>query len=380
MKIVFLLPVHSDAHCLGRVSALQTLGVESQLLAFERDYYPGRLWPGGYRSLGRIQHGNYFKRLPALLKALSVVRSTARSSDVIYAFGLDMLLTAWFATRGLKRKVALVYEVSDIRVLLIGDSAISKLLRWLERYLLQHVVCVIVTSEAYVTGYFHKIQGMYNVNYQVIENKLESSKLSPISDDNKTSNLYTNSVLRIGYFGLIRCRYSWVVLKSLVKRANGRIRVYIRGVLWRLGELEEEIQNTEFVEYRGPYISPDDLPTMYNQVDLIWAAHHHGETNTRWARANRFYEACYFKRPMIAQEGTQDGKVVSELELGINIDLLDVERSVEELLSVDKQMIDTWWQNLASLPINMYVYTDEHKKLLKILQANLERNNLPRRS
>jgi len=366
VKVAFLLPVASDARYRKRIEALQNVGVKSQILAFERNYYSGKPVPGGYESLGRIQHRRYLRRLVPLVKALSKVRAAAKNADAIYTFGLDMLLLGWLASRGLSRRLKIVYEVGDIRNVLLQKGLISCSLRWLERFLLRRTQLIVVTAEAYVSGYYKGIQGLTDLRYQVIENKLDANTLPQAQ---RLTYKHSHGVLRIGYFGLIRCQRSWEILKAAARKGEGKIKVHVRGIPLGLENLEEEAEAIPYIDYGGPYVSPDDLPEMYGQIDIAWVAHYHGRSNLLWARANRFYEACHFQRPMIAQIGTQDSRVVQDLGLGICLDLSDIEGTVEHILEISDSDLEQWQGNIRRLPKYVYTYTDEHKRLLEFLET-----------
>ena len=368
MRIVFLLPVVSHARYHKRVGALCALGAAPQILAFEREYYPGNPWPNGYISLGYLQHGNFHQRLIPILKALFRIRTEVSRTDVIYAFGLDMLFLGVLSSLTSRNRPKVVYEVADIHPTLLGNGAIARLLRWGERCLLRHVTVLVVTSEAYITSYFQGIQGLSDLRYKVIENKLDIEQFPSLPTVMGTFSRNKPETLRIGYFGLIRCRRSWQVLRELAKCGQGRIRIYMRGVL-RLTESEnQEIRNTEFVEYGGPYVYPDDLPFMYGQVDLIWIANYLSQGHVNWSRVNRFYEACYFARPMIAQINTQDGLVVDKFDLGQCIDLLDIEDAVDSILRIDQEQLEVWGRNLSTIPKDICVYTNEHDELIEMMR------------
>lgn len=368
MKITFLLPVVSHARFRKRVTALENLGVQPKILAFERDDYPGKPWPGGYTSLGKLQRRNYHKRLLPHIKAFPAVLDAAKESDVIYAFSLDSLLLGWLASRALDKRLRIVYEVGDIRKVLTEDSLLSRSLRWLERHLLRHVDLLVVTSEAYIVGYYQGILGLTDLQYQVIENKLDMDTLPQQVSTRKKRD----GILRIGYFGFIRCRRSWEILKRVAEKGHGRVRVYVRGVPKRLEDFEEEARRAPYVEYGGPYIAPDDLPAMYGQVDMEWACFPYrgnGIGNWRWARTNRFYEACFFQRPMFAQKGTEDCRAVESLGIGVCLDLKDLEGTVDRILRVNESELALWQQNLTGLPRNVYVYSDEHNRLMESIQC-----------
>ncbi len=371
MKIAFLLPVVSQVRYQKRVMSLERLGVEPKILSFERKYYQGVPWPQGYISLGRIQHGHYWRRLPRIIMAIPIVRRTAADADVLYAFGLDTLLLAHLAIIFTRQKPKVVYEVGDIRSILVKKNFLGRSLRAVERFLVRRSSLIVVTSHAYINEYFLKIQRLEGVRYHVIENKLTNFNDLPITLDSSLDKR-DHDEIRIGYFGLIRCRRSWEVLKKIALRGNGKFRVVIRGILSEsLMDLHSEMTQTRFVEFGGPYISPDDLPAMYGSIDLAWIAHFANETNIKWSRVNRFYEACYFYRPMIAQTGTQDGFVVEERGLGLCIDLQNKEKAIQNVLEIDKSDIEKWRENIFRLPRNVCVYTDEHEKLLSYLRNGL---------
>lgn len=298
------------------------------------------------------------------------MRRAIKHSQAIYCFGSDTLLIAWIATRFQAQRFRLVYEVGDIRALFLATSVTGRVLRWLERLLLRHVDLLVVTSKAYIDGYFRGIQGLDNLNYQVIENKLFRKDLPQVPMRAVPSSKESKPKITIGYFGLIRCRQSWKVLKEVASQGCGRVRIYIRGILMGLEDLEEEIRRSEHIELGKPYVSPDDLPSMYGQVDLAWIAHYHGRPNTQWARANRFYEACGFQCPLIAQVGTQDGFAVMEHNIGRTIDICDVQAATQDVLEITADDIRSWRNNLATLPRDTYMYTDEHKKLVSRLASD----------
>lgn len=369
MNIAFLLPVVSQVRYHRRISALRNLGVKAQILAFERDHYRGKPWPDGYTSLGTVEHGNYIRRIAPLIKVLPLVRAVVQGVDAIYAFGLDTLFLGWLASRFSSKQIKIIYEVGDIRSVFLEGNLLSRCMRSLERFLLREVGLLVVTSEAFVTGYFHGVQGLGPLHYQVIENKLAADVPCGLQDVTLCNRQIDG--LRIGYFGLIRCRRSWSILNKAVAAGNGRIQLYLRGISMGVQDLEDQAQRNPQIDYDGPYMVPDDLPSMYGRVDMVWACYPYqgsGLGNWRWARTNRFYEACYFRRPMFAQKGTEDSRPVESLGLGLALDLADIEGTVDKILEIRRPDIDRWRQNMKSLPKEAYVLSNEHEQLLEAIQ------------
>jgi succinoglycan biosynthesis protein ExoL len=367
MKIAFITSATWHAGMQKRIRALQAEGAMITVFAFERRNYIDRTASNDIVTLGMVENGHYAKRLITYLKAIPRIRFAAQNADVVYAIHLDLLLLGWVACHLLRHPPKLVYEVRDIQLALFGNSLRSRALRWLERRLMRSVYLTVVTSEAYITGYFQQVQGLKSLPYMVIENKLEAQVLPLAQVSTQQPKRLAPDVLRIGYFGMLRCPYSWEVLKRAAREGQGRIRVYVRGIPQELPHLEEEARSTPFVEYGGPFKSPQDLPYIYGQVDMVWGAHCHAEPNLLWARANRFYEACLFKKPLFTQIGSQDARIVEELGLGPCIDLTDPEKAVQRILHIAPEEIAQWGNNLCALPQDMYIYTDEHQKLIRLL-------------
>lgn len=367
VKTVCLLPVASDARIQRRLTAFARFGVEPTVLAFDRPYYPGKPIAGGYESLGRAEHGRYFSRLVPMVSALPKVRTACATADVVYAFSLDLLALAWLATRAMRRKPRFVYEVADIHPTLVGRGLRASIMRAVERKLLSAASLLVVTSEAFITGFYKNVQGITNLRYQLVENKPE---LAPSSVSTTRASRKAQDHLTIGYFGVIRCERSWRVLRRLADQSQGRIRIYLRGVPLNIPNFEAEAVASSWIEYGGPYVAPDELQAMYDRVDLVWIAHRVDEDNSLlWNRTNRFYESCAFQRPMIAQAGTQDGAVVLERGLGPSIDLAEPESVVDRVMSLCAQDIERWRSNVSRLPRSVYQENGEHAQLTARIRA-----------
>ena len=357
---VCLLPVATDARIQRRLTALTKLGVTPTVLAFDRPYYPGKPMAGGFECLGRIEHGNYLGRLRPLLSALPRVRAAGAAADVVYAFSLDLLALAWLATRGRRRQPKLVYEVADIHPTLVGRGFRASVMRAIERRLLRDASLLVVTSEAFITGFYHGIQGVCDIRYELVENKPELGQFEPPIPRPREEP----GPIVIGYFGVIRCERSWHVLRRLAEQGNGRIHVYLRGVPLNLPNFEQQAAESRWIQYSGPYVAPDELADMYSRVDLLWVAHRVDDNNSLlWNRTNRFYEGCAFQKPMIGQARTQDGGVIHDRGLGPLVDLADPEAAIERVLQITAAEIEQWQANVSRLPRSVYCENGEHERL-----------------
>lgn len=366
MNILFVLPVLSDSYYRKRIEKISGAGAKCTVLGFEREnHYPGKPWQDGVKSMGLIRHGHYLSRIGTLLRAVLQIHREAGGKDVIYAFNLDILFICWLGRLFRSKKIKIIYDVADIRNILIGDGFIPFILRILERFLLRRTSIVVVASPAYIDGYFKKIQNVDH-NFFVIENKVEEDLFVHSSQPEPESK---SDEWAIGYFGMLRCIQSLKTLKQLIARSNGSFHLRLRGVFLNTERFEDQFKRLDHAFYGGPFLYPDDLEEMYSKIDLVWAAHMHGETNTKWSVSNRFFQGCCFKIPIIAQKGTQDAKLVQKYEIGLVIDLTEPDQAIQTIQSIGKDEIEKWTYNLYQIPKEVYTLTDEHERLLHLIKS-----------
>lgn len=358
-KIAFIFPVASDARAQKRVSVFQSLGACPRVLAFEREIFTGKPWPAGYISLGRIEHKNYHKRLLPFFKSFFTIRRAVRRQDAVYVFGQDILLLVWAATRFLGNPPPFACEVADIEEKLMGGDISSRLFRLVERFAIRKSALLVATSHAYIDEYYRKRQKIGRIRHRILENKVDPSlKANPSSD---SARRFGDKIC-IGYFGVLRCAVSWEILKRAA--ATGRVTVYLRGPLVIPGGADEDVSSIPNVIYGGTYVAPDELPEMYGGVDIVWVAGCISEAHSMWSRTNRFYEACFFKKPMIVQSGTQDGKIAVSHGIGLDVDLNNADEAISEISGLDENRLARWRGNMERIPKSVYTYIDEHQKIL----------------
>jgi len=371
MKFTFLLSSTIHVRFIKRVEIINKLIDQIQVYAFERKgSYPGKKIDFRMNTLGEITHVSYLKRFVLIVKSINIIRNTVRKTDVVYTFGLDMLFLGWISKQlSFRKNVQLVYEVGDIREILIGKTPINNLARFFEKFLLRYVSVLVVTSEAFYTEYFRKVQNAKSLKYHVIENKIDPDIMSDVHSQELAEK--ENKEFTIGYFGVLRCTRTLEILKMLAEKGKGIMKIYLRGLPGLKMQKEyDELVSTEGVVNEGPYIVPDDLSEMYNTVDLVWACYPYQGKKTGnwcWAKTIRFYESCYFKKPVFVQSGTEDCKTVEQYGIGICLDLENIEKTVEYILSTSEDEISEWEKNINELPVHVYLYSDEHEKLITLL-------------
>ena len=366
--MIFISNNWADAHQQTRLNTLLKLGISITCLSVFRNYYPGRssispVW------IGDMQHASYRKRLNVYLKLFYKLFKVDKENDYIYVYGFDLAFALLIFRIISRRKFILVYEIPDIRERFFSKKISGKLLRLLEAFAIPKIDLLVVTSADFVTEYFTKLRKIKLQDYLVIENKIHSTDIitRPIIQL-KTPE---DKMITIGYFGVLRCPASLNCLITLAK--SGRFNIVLKGIFMPFTQhFENEIFGTCNINYYGPYNMPDELSTIYSQVDIVWAAYPFSKKaigNHLWARTNRFYESLFLHKPFIVQQGTADAAKARSLGgIAIEINLEDINQVVDNLLALKNENLTIIKRLLLTVEADNYMITNEYNDLIQCLQ------------
>lgn len=365
-NVLFLLSRAEHPRMWRRVLRLSEYCRGIEVFGFERKNVPLD-HPHKFTSLGKVEHAKFLSRIPVYLNAIRKSTPRIRDSDVCYSFSLDILIWVYLSKVFTGSKAKLVYEIADIHPLLSSGSLVGTIVRYVERYLIKRTCAVVFTSENFYSGYFKKIQKFTDFECVTIENKV----FLPRSLRERLRFQSTASgPLTIGYFGLIKSTHSFEFLVELAERMKGAIRVKFAGRFVypnRDDVCQEIVMRSPYLEYCGPYCSPDDLESLYGSVELVWNAYCEG-ANASWQRTTRFSEACFFKRPVIYNPDTQDGKLASRYDLGIPMRFGDLKALEKQLFEIDGDWLKQRFENFDRVPESLVYYGNEYEKLVGLLE------------
>lgn len=367
-RVVLLLPIPYDARFRRRVRLLKEAGAECRVFSFERDYYGGKGDDYPFHSLGRFRHGRYLDRPPKLARAIPTIARALQDGDILYCMGLDLLVLGALAVQLARKRCQIVYECADIVSRLNGASWTARSLRRVERWALGRCDLVVVTSPRYVSEYFVKQQRQTSERFFLLENKVPNYTPAP----KPTAPWDGSRPLRLGYFGLLRDPRAWRIMLAWAQEAPDRLQIMVRGYPFGIEGIQADIDGHANISFGGEYVYPDDLPAMYAGIDLVWVTYpmpkdHLADPRWQWPRTNRFYEACFFGKPMIGQLGSADGAMIESYDVGLTIDVAKPDEAVAHLRAISPADLDRWTANLQRLPADVYIFSDEHRRLLATL-------------
>jgi succinoglycan biosynthesis protein ExoL len=372
VRVASLLPVLGHPRDSKRIAMLQAEGIQVEVAAFERDYHAGRMPHCPITKLGRISHGRYVTRAAKFLRALPALRRVLYRCDVAYASGPDMALAAIVAGIGLRKPVVL--EIGDIRRLQVSRGIAGRVMRALDRFIASRCALLVSTAPEFVRGYYRERLGS-TIPSMILENKLDST-IGPEHRDICPPAGHSGSPIRIGWFGVLRCPWSWETLARLAATHPDRFEIVIAGHPLDPRDLPSRAAAAPNVRYLGEYRSPGDLHSLYGQVDLVWTVYPGPEVTDpdwRWAllasRSNRYYESCRHKRPTVTLAESGDGAEVLRLGIGLALRSQCFSEIEAELLRVGPDDFRRWGAVLDALPPSAHSYADEAPALADLVRG-----------
>lgn len=325
---LFILPVATQPRFSKRINSFLSQNIEVTVATFERDYFNLNKLPEGVNieSLGKIESGNYLKRIPKLINSIRKIINLSKDKNIIYIFSVDVLVfTGLFF-----RKKKLIYEIGDIREF-TKNKYVAKFFHYIYMKILNKCTSIIVTSSAF-KDYFLTKYSLNNEQIKVIENKLQNGPYFNPSE--KIEFKQIESKYTIGIIGYLRYINTVNFLKAYDSYSDNKFDIIIFGD----GQLKNQILeyvNNKSVRYYGQFKYPDDIKSIYEKFDLSFTMYDSTDLNVRLAIPNKLYESMYFKKPIIVSSNTYLSNIVDNLGIGIQWNQNDMMGLVKYLNSKD---------------------------------------------
>ncbi len=287
-------------------------GRETQAINAFLDEFPHLL-------LGRTFDENYFQRAMISLKTLCrflVTPGILREAQLHYCTNLENLAVLLFLRLVWRLQAKVIYEVPDIQPAMLRSNLQGRILRFVERVCLKNVDLLTVTSPAFLTEFLLGKQG-YGGPAFLLENKVYFGPGQTVVDTTQSSK--GSQLITVGLFGQLKCQRSLRLIGDLARRFSGKLRFVLRGYCGAgyetaVSDLVKEHGNVTFA---GRYSYPDDLGSIYGEIDLCWGFDFRAPGgNSKWCLANRIYEAGLYGVPILVEDGTTSGDHVKGLCAG----------------------------------------------------------------
>ncbi len=323
--------------------------------------------------IGEIENKKILGRLGVYRKSLEHMMRVVEGADVVFVYTLDCFVFTWMAKVAVRSQAKIVFFVLDIREKFIGDSLFNQITQRFLSFAFSRCELILTSSEEYLTEYAKKYLGELPKDWMLIENKIDEHQMNRFLDVRlHRSEFLSDQKITIGYFGVMRCAQSLRVLLKLVGDHGDRYQVVLRGLFTDIPQgLLNEVEGAQGLIYLGSYLNPEELQKVYMSCDIVWGCYPYGGEkigNHMWAKTNRFYESCFFKKPIIVSQGTRDSLATKKYDVGISIDFSDINSSVDKVSRIRESDLDRFVSNYESMPEAVYLYSNEFKELYELLR------------
>ncbi len=359
-----------DAAVQRRIAALEHAGADVLACTMRRGSPLTTAWRNV--DLGETRDAAFLQRLFVLSRARSILsahKAELADAEIFYARNLDMALLARWAKKMSGSRAAIVYECLDIHRFMTGAGPLGLLMRAMERDLLGAAALVVVSSPAFKRDYFEKYQPGHTP-FMVVENRLARGFAY---GQRPAASRSVGSPLRVGWFGNLRCRRSLALLLMLARRFPNSVAIEMRGTPARteLNDFERQIAGHSNVRFAGRYGWPDDLPALYESVDLVWAGDFHDPgANSKWLLPNRLYEGGYYATPPIAPANSETGRWIAERGFGFTLAEPLEDTLPRFIAALQPEEVSETRMRLLAAPTSVFVQPeDEMKRVLEAARA-----------
>ena len=368
----------TDSSVIKRAAMFHDTGYRVQGLMFSRKRVNLERPPDWDNlDLGTIGDRAFVRRLLHLCRAMVRIwrhRKQLTGTTLIYARNLDLAILGLFLRSILPGRPRLVYEVLDVHGSLLGNGAVNRVLRVVERRVLRSSVCLVVSSTRFIDDYFAAVQG-YRGPHHLVENKLTARWMerAPTWQDpgarapDRPDRPRPRPPWVLGWFGALRCPASLDLLTRLAAALPDRVVLYLRGAPVDLGweRFNAAIEGHPNIVFDGRYRNPEDLEAIYAEVDFNWCTDLvEPEANSKWLLPNRIYEGGYFNCPAIATADTATGDKIAALGLGATIAAPHFESLVAFFRDMTAERHQAMVAKVAALPRTEFCDDAQFRALL----------------
>ncbi len=316
-KLVYFVHDLNDPAVTRRLAMLQPYLASAIIIGFHRAApAPAQLlgWP--VIDLGRTEDGRLARRALSVLRHLlhlQPLRAPMQGATLVIARQLEMLALANAAHRRYAKHAALVYECLDIHRVMLSLAV----MRRIETHLLGRVDRVIVSSPAFVESYLKPTHGAALPPVSLIENKMLRAEMR---EGQPVTVQPGSPPWRIGWYGVLRCRRSLLLLLDLTQTFPGQIIVELRGRPSRtaIPDFDALLADAPYLTFHGPYDRRTELAHMYNDVHFTWTIDfYEAGQNSAWLLPNRLYEGGVHGAVPIADATVATGQWLARHDAGI---------------------------------------------------------------
>ncbi|AII13937.1 glycosyltransferase, family 1 [Campylobacter iguaniorum] len=363
-KILFLLSHQPNPRFIKQINFLSQK-YEISVIYFNRDYMKDLSseyiqYCSANINIGNISNGNYTKRIITYFRMIKQLYRIFQQnkSDIIIVNNIDILIIFKICTCFSRITTKIILEISDLLGYNYRNSFKSEIIRFIERYIFRYVDKLIVTSPKFYDIYYKKI---FKKDYFILENKpllnMLPSKIEKVN----------NQKIVIGIVGLLLQGKPYKALFDVIKGDNRfEVHIYGKGIYEYL--IKEYSKTYENIKYFGEYNFFKDSAKIYGSIDILYMSYDTtswDSFNNKIALPNKFYEAMYFRVPIITSSETYLGELVEKYKIGKTIKCCDGGEILNALIDINLNQIS---RNFDKISKDIYLGDNDYIRLAEFIQ------------
>ena len=94
----------------------------------------------------------------------------------------------------------------------------------------------------------------------------------------------------------------------------------------------------ENVHFHGRFKNPDELPSVYSQIDVVISTYDVENINVQYAEPNKLYESIYYRTPIVVSKGTFLAKQVERFHSGYSVDVSKDENIISLVHQIEQEI------------------------------------------
>lgn len=239
---------------------------------------------------------------------------------------------------------------------------------------MKRTATLVVSSNAFLDDYFYPIQ-QYNGSTELWENRMLFDETHDKRPEFTPTSKSQFSPLKIGYVGGMRCSKSLQILLKTAQTQKGKVEIHLHGYFSILipTEIRQQVMAAENVYWHGEYKHPEEVATIYHQLDLVWAGDLSDGINSTALLPNRIYEGSYLGAIPIAPATSEVGRWINKNGIGFSLNAPLQESLHQLLIELTPEVINQKKRTL--LNANQDLFLEHHSDTKRIMQ-NIVSNKL----
>ncbi len=355
MNINFIVNSANDAHSISRIREFEAHGYMVKAYGFLREGEMKTSSP--ITLLGQFQNTlSYHKRIGIYYNGLRRLFQQVESdhNTLWYYLGLDV---AMFAT-WMNPNKQYIYEECDLTQTYIGNKFLRTALEYIDKRIIRRSLRTLLTSEGFIHYHFKTGKAPNNILLapNLLSRNITNYPYTP------SSHSFDPSHIRFAFVGGMRY-HALLSVASLIAKRFPEHEFHFYGYIAPKFETSQLPQGKN-IFYHGPFKSPDNLPAIYDHVDVLVATYDTDEENVMYAEPNKLYEAIYFRKPIIVSRGTFLQQKVERMGIGFGVNAFDG-HDVAAMTSNMAHSYKAQVARLEAIPRDSVLETGEYIEVIK---------------